>query len=100
MAINHKYYKVLEILNLDEKLYSYNATCNHPLLVSFRHFVSKTKSLDLVDRGKMRPGDIYTFIKRVKEYRAQFEGRSLKHGIMQEKLLRKLETFANKNLIK
>lgn len=98
--INNKHYKVLEILNLDEKLYAYNATCNHPLLVAFRYLRDKTNSRDLIDKGKMRPGDIFAFIKRVEEYKSQFTGRSLKHGIMQDKLLQRLRTFANKNLLK
>ena len=100
MRVNTKEYKIIEVLGLDSKLYSYNATCNHPLLVAMRHFVTKTKSKHLIVKGKITPGNIILLLKAIKEYRAQFEGRSLKHGIMQEKLLQKLEAFANKNLLK
>lgn len=100
MAVNRKAYKILEVLNLDEKLYTYNATCNHPLLVAMRHLVVKTNSKDLITKGKITCQGIYKFLDRVKVYRSQFEGRSLKHGQMQEKLLARLETFASKNIVK
>lgn len=100
MAVNRKAYKIIDVLNLDGKLYQYNATCNHPLLVAMRHLVIKTNSKDLITKGKITCSSIYKFLDRVKAYRSQFEGRSLKHGQMQEKLLSRLETFANKNIVK
>lgn len=100
MAINRKRYKIIDILGLDPKLYRYNSSCNHPLLVAMRHLVYKTKSNELVADGKMSCGQIVKFIEAVDIYRAQFTGRALKRGQMQEKLLAKLNTFKNKNLFK